>query len=344
MAEKYKLQLLTSSNEVKTTMFTNRSEVVIGSSLHSDIRLQQPSVEDSHVQIHFDCMRIRVFGNNVFLNENVLERDSVYGFRFGDVLRINRHKFAFLLTEPGDLVEESRVIRQPSMELNELRERSSVEDVIVNAALQKVQAVQTPVDASGNVVGSSSVIRQVLEEKKEVLEREIRESIDHPVRDTPVLPSIGKRSVRDLGEAVIEKEILNTAERVVGDKMRHEHEAIESSLEQLKQQVKDNIKDELREDIRLEFMEDVKEDIRDEVKGMLSEGSIKEAIVADVMSQIDVQREDREDVQEEARGRKRRASAAEDENAKKRRTGRVVRSAAVVSQTSTPKKNGRKQE
>lgn len=322
MTEKYKVQLLTSNDEVRNTMFTNKSEIVIGSSLHTDIRLQQPSVEDSHVQIYLSHMRVRVLGNNVFLNEDLLDRGAVYPFQLGDTLRINKHKFLFSLTEPNDFIAEDKVIRRPTMELDHLsigknrrdsddehekdasfkRIKLSSEGVeedlteaeersVVTAALNKIRSVRSPVNLSENGVGTS-VIKDAIEEEKEVLKREIRESIDHPVVDTPVIPSINKRSLRDLGEAVIENEILKTAEKVVEEKIKNEHETMENRLDDLKQNVKDNIKEELRCDLRQDFMEDVRGDIRDEVKDALTENTFKEAIVADVMNLIETKKED----------------------------------------------------
>lgn len=310
MGEKYKLQLLTNNNEVRNTMFTNKPEITIGSSLHTDIRVQQPSVEDSHIQVYFDHMRIRVLGNNVFLNENILERGSVYSFQFGDVVRINKHKFMFSLTEPNDLVEENKIIRQPTMELKsvgESRERVSsmgevqgqenVDDAIVAAALSNEGEVHVK---TGDM--DPCAVKQVIEEKKEELAQEIKDSINQLSTDTPVLPSFGKKEVKDLGSAVIEKEMLETASRVVSEKMQREDEVIENCLDTLKQDVKDNIKEELRCDLKQEFMCDVLEDIRDEVKEVLREGDIKDAIVADVMSQIETGREKAKERAEERPG------------------------------------------
>lgn len=310
MGEKYKLQSLGSDNEVRSVAFTNEPEITIGSGLDADVRLQQPSIEENHVLVYFDHMKVRVFGGNVFLNEEPLERESMYAFRFGDVLRINRYRFVFSLTEPGDFVDEDKVIRRPTMELSYLAEghekggaageaagkKESVggdeggsggADAVVSIALNKVAGVHVSlVGGAGDVC-----VKQAIEEQKEVLRQEIEESIGHGVVDIPVLPSMGKKSVRDLGEVMIEKEILDSAEKVVSERMRGSETGVEESLDELKQSVKDNIKEELREDLRRDFMGDVREDIRDEVKEVLCSSEMKSAIATDVMSRIEDARE-----------------------------------------------------
>lgn len=316
MGEKYKLSSLGSDDKVRSVAFTNESEITIGSGLDSDVRLQQPSIEERHVLVYFDHMKIRVFGDNVFLNEEALEKESMYGFRFGDVVKINRYRFVFSLTEPGDFVDEDKIIRRPTMELSYLnREGEEKKDIpeggkrvkisslgeekgdvggdaVVSIALNKVAGVN--VSLCREEAENASSVKQVIEEQKEMLKKEIRESIETSVVDTPVLPSMGKKNSRDLGEVMIEKEILDSAEKVVEEKMKEEHAAIDGELDELKQSVKDNIKEELREDLKRDFMEDVKEDIRDEVKEVLSSSDMKNAIATDVMSRIEGEKEEPE--------------------------------------------------
>ncbi|CAD25446.1 hypothetical protein [Encephalitozoon cuniculi GB-M1] len=339
MGEKYKLQSLGSDDKVRSVAFTNESEITIGSGLDADVRLQHPSVEESHVLVYFDHMKIRVFGNNVFLNDEALEKESVYAFRFGDVLKINRYRFVFSLTEPGDFVDEDKIIRKPTMELSYLnrggeggekrscsgspkkirveRDMEGKDDVtgdaVVSIALNKVGGVSVSL-CKGEEIEDVSSVKQVLEEQKEVLKREIKESIEQCVVDTPVLPSIGKKNPRDLGEVMIEKEILDSAERMVEEKIRNEYVEISEGLDELKQNVKDNIKEELREDLKKDFMEDVKEDIRDEVKEVLSSSDMKNAIATDVIGRIEAGKEEgdeagKEKPDEKSGGRRRRSSA-----------------------------------
>jgi hypothetical protein len=311
MAEKYKLQLLNNENKPKTTIFTNKPEIAIGSGLQTDLRLQQPSVEDNHLQVYFDQMRLRVFGNNVFLNENPLDKNGIYSFQFGDLIRINNHKFAFNLTEPTDFVDENKIIRHPTLELANERaripgmsdtesrdasgadERGSTstadptDEGLVSAAVGKATSTESPPPLTEeDILNDSGRLKRVLESKVDTLDEEIQKSVEHPVRDTPLIPSLSKTQRKDLGEAVIEKDILRTAERVIDEKMKYEHFVIENSLDSLKRDVKDNIKEELKDDLRGEFISDVMEDVREEVKDVLKEGVVKDAIIADVISEI----------------------------------------------------------
>ncbi|KAM0671605.1 hypothetical protein OCOL_001397 [Ordospora colligata] len=314
MNEKYKLQSLGSEEEVKSVVFTNEPEVSIGSGIDADVRLQQPSIKERHVIVYFEHMKMRVLGENVFLNEEAIEKGSMCEFRFGDVVRICRYRFVFSQTEPGDFIDDSKVIRKPRMEMSYLssemtsgeveREEpiSVVEDkkmqvvdksgegmmgeAVVSIALNKVSGVY--VSLGGDDHANVSCIKQVIEEQKEVLEKEIEESIEHGAVDTPVIASLAKKQGRDLGEVMIEKELLSNAEKIVEEKMRNEHDAVELELDELKQSVKDSIKEELREDLRRDFMNEVKEEIRDEVKEVLMSSEMKEAIATDVIGHIDV--------------------------------------------------------
>jgi len=314
MNEKYKLQSLGSEEEVKSVVFTNEPEVSIGSGIDADVRLQQPSIKERHVLVYFEHMKMRVIGENVFLNEDAVEKGSVCEFRFGDVVRICRYRFVFSQTEPGDFVDDSKVIRRPRMEMSylnsegignaeeseeptnvtESKKMQVVEksgegvmgEAVVSIALNKVSGVY--VSLGGDEHANVSCIKQVLEEQKEVLEKEIEESIEHGAVDTPVIASLAKKHGRDLGEVMIEKEILNSAEKIVEEKMRNEHDAIELGLDELKQSVKDSIKEELREDLKRDFMMEVKEEIRDEVKEVLMSSEMKDAIATDMMGHIDI--------------------------------------------------------
>ncbi|AFN83173.1 hypothetical protein EROM_060800 [Encephalitozoon romaleae SJ-2008] len=349
MGEKYKLSSLGSDDKVRSVAFTNESEITIGSGLDSDVRLQQPSIEERHVLVYFDHMKIRVLGNNVFLNEEALEKESMYGFRFGDVVKINRYKFVFSLTEPGDFVDEDKIIRRPTMELSYLNREGEekkdlseggkrikisnsgeekgdgIGDAVVSIALNKVTGVN--VSLCGEEVENVSSVKQVIEEQKEVLKKEIKESIETSMVDTPVLPSMGKKNSRDLGEVMIKKEILDSAEKVVEEKMKEEHAAIDEELDELKQNVKDNIKEELKEDLKRDFMEDVKEDIRDEVKEVLSSSDMKNAIATDVMSRIEGEKEEPDEEGDDKRREEKREKG--DEEANERPGGRRRRSSAM---------------
>ncbi|ADM11686.1 uncharacterized protein Eint_060780 [Encephalitozoon intestinalis ATCC 50506] len=351
MGEKYKLSSLGSDDKVRSIAFTNETEITIGSGLDADVRLQQPSVEENHVMVYFEQMKIRVLGNNVFLNEEALEKESVYGFGFGDVLRINRYRFMFSLTEPGDFVDEDKIIRRPTMELSYLngegRERPCLEfekkektlggeseknegigEAVISIALNKVAGVNISL-CKGEDGEGVSCVKQAIEEQKEVLNKEIKESIEISVVDTPVLPSMGRKNSRDLGEVMIEKEILDTAEKVVDEKMRNENGVIEEGLDELKQNVKDNIKEELREDLKREFMGDVKEDIREEVKEVLSSSDIKNAIASDVISRIELEREVNKEEERGIVGEEKKEDEERKEDTEGKGVGRKKRSSAM---------------
>ncbi|WEL38841.1 hypothetical protein PFJ87_06g01080 [Encephalitozoon hellem] len=346
MGEKYKLSSLGSDDKVRSVAFTNESEITIGSGLDADVRLQQPSVEERHVVVYFDQMKIRVFGGNVFLNEEALEKEAMYGFQFGEVLRINKYRFVFSLTEPGDFVDEDKIIRRPTMELSYLNQEGEGKDAagcrkkikisdrgeersdaVVSIALNKVTGVS--VSLSKEEVENVCSVKQVIEEQKEALKKEIKESIEMSVVDTPVLPSLGRKNSRDLGEVMIKKEILDSAEKVVEEKMREEHEAIDESLDELKQNVKDNIKEELKEDLKRDFMEDVKEDIRDEVKEVLLSSDMKNAIATDVISRIEGEKPDPEEEKEKDDKVKEEEEPKENEGADEKSGGRRRRSSAM---------------
>nr|AHW68374.1 hypothetical protein NP_02A05 [Nosema pernyi] len=80
--------------------------------------------------------------------------------------------------------------------------------------------------------GDLTSVKEAITNKKDDLNSEIRDTIEPEitVTDTPIDPTLSRRVMKDLGEVVLEKEILNDAEKVVDEKLGVSEESMEGSV------------------------------------------------------------------------------------------------------------------
>ncbi|KAF9763160.1 hypothetical protein NGRA_1455, partial [Nosema granulosis] len=170
------------------------------------------------------------------------------------------------ITERIHIEEVEEIIicdkKEEETSIKEEEEETSIKEEEEETSIKDVPEIQQAVKIleDGNVEmaledGDLTTVKEAINLKKEDLNTDIRDTIEaeSTVSDTPIDPSISKRVVKDLGEVVLEKEILSDAEKIVDEKIvdeKKDEEAIEKnekdsvetvSVEENKNQVENKV-------------------------------------------------------------------------------------------------------